>query len=194
MLDRTFLKQAEELARVQSDEYHIPAWQVIELANKKGQQLAEKLGADKDIVLAGTLLMDCQLGPAMQAGDVGQHTVLAAKRARELFAESPEIDIQTQDKIIACIMEHHGVETFSCIESEICCNADCYRFLSVEGFLLSVRYLRDMPFESLIKILRDKAAEKRQALSLPVCVQELAGDIDSIKELLDRMPVAGSHK
>lgn len=188
MIPQQFMQKAHELAMNQSKAHGIPARQIIELANRKGQEIAENFGANKDIVLAGTLLMDCQLGPAMERGDVAQHTALAADRARELFDEFPEIDAETQGKVLACILEHHGAESFNCIESEICCNADCYRFLSVEGFLLSVRYLRDMSFESLLQILRNKVAEKRQALSLPPCTEELEPEIALIQELLDRMP------
>jgi len=192
MLSKSFLHQAEQLARAQSKQYGVPIAEQIDQINGKALELASKLGADPDIVLAGALLMDCQLGAAMAQNKLAQHSQMAAAKAKTMFAGYPEIDQTSQNKIIACILEHHGAQTFACLESEVCCNADCYRFASVEGFILSVRYLRDMTMPALIDILRAKVAEKKAALTLPTCIKELTPQYQVIEQLLAQLPTGGS--
>jgi hypothetical protein len=116
---------------------------------------------------------------------------MAAAQAKAMFADYPEIDQASQNKIIACILEHHGVQTFACLESEVCCNADCYRFASVEGFILSVRYLRDMAVPALLDILRAKVAEKKATLTLQVCIKELTPQCHIIEQMLAQLPTGG---
>ncbi len=62
MISKEIIKKTKEFGFAQTKEYKRPAVFGIDLANKKGQKLSEVLGVDKDIVLMGTLLMDCRLG------------------------------------------------------------------------------------------------------------------------------------
>jgi hypothetical protein len=139
------LQRAKEFALEQSKQTGAPSTFNLELSNEKGQWLAEKLGADKKIVLIGTSLMDCQLGLAMKQGKIAKHIELSAQKMEEILAGFPEIDNITKKKIIYCVKQHHGAEKFHSLEAEICCNADCYRFASLKGFVDGLRSFGDMP-------------------------------------------------
>ncbi|NTU47159.1 hypothetical protein HGA88_06035 [Candidatus Roizmanbacteria bacterium] len=158
----------------------------LDYTNDKGQLLAEKLQADKNIVLLGTLLMDCKLGQAFKEGRLKDHIEMSVQRAEELLSQDGEITSEEKEIVLACVREHHGAEKFSSLEAEICCNADCYRFISVEGVIGSIYHWQEkMPIEKLISLFREKAEEKWNALSLDMCRKELEPEYKAVKHLLD---------
>ena len=128
MIDK-LLQRAKDFALEQSKVTGVPSLFNLELANEKGQWLAEKLGANEEIVLIGTFLMDCQLGLAMKQGKINEHINMLAQKTEELLGESPDVDNLTREKIIFCVRQHHGAGKFHSLEAEICCNSDCYRFI-----------------------------------------------------------------
>jgi hypothetical protein len=144
------------------------------------------LGASIEIVEAGTLLMDCLIGQALKENRSSEHIEMSLEKVNELLNKST-LSENDKENIRNCILEHHGVTKFYSIESEICCNADCYRFISIKGFSYAMRYLRDMPFEDLIKLLNNKVEEKWNALSLEVSKNELSSQYKLINELLNRL-------
>ena len=70
------------------------------------------------------------------------------------------------------------------LESEIYCNADCYRFASIKGFIGGLRFTRDTPLNDLIRLLEAKANEKWNALSLNICKKELKSERKQIKQII----------
>ena len=85
------------------------------------------------------------------------------------------------------MLEHHGVGKFHSLESEICCNADCYRFISIKGFSYAMRFLRDMPFSDLVNLLENKSKEKWKALTLDICKKELKTQYNLITSFLEEL-------
>jgi len=67
------IDKAKKVAYEQSKKYEAPPIFYLELSSNKGQWLAKRLGANKEIVLLGTLLMDCQLGVALKKGVLPNH-------------------------------------------------------------------------------------------------------------------------
>jgi len=180
---KDFLKQARKLAYDEVDKTGMPLRLHVDLACEVGKRLAKELDANEDIVEAGTLLMDCLIGKAIKEGRLPEHTQMSLDRANELL-EQFSLSDKDKENIRYCIFEHHGADKFSSLESEICCNADCYRFTSIKGFSYAMRYLRDMSFEDLIKLLRNKIDEKWGVLSLDVCKKELAGQYRILDKFL----------
>lgn len=185
-LSKRVQKTVEEFAYQQSEEYLIPPVFYLDISRKKGQWLAEQLKADKDVVLLGTLLMDCQLGVAIKHGKQSDHIEMSAIKAEEILSRYPDLDLKDKENILACIRQHHGAKKFYSLEAEICCNADCYRFASVEGFLGGLRYTRDMPLMDLMKLLSSKADEKWNALSFKICKDELKPQYELIREIVNQ--------
>lgn len=187
MVPKEFLQQAQKLTTIEVNKFNPPLLNLFEIANKQAQKLAKQLKANQDIVGAGAWLMDAQLPRATAEGKAQEHIAWGLQEAEKLLHEFPEIILETRNNILACIVEHHGAVKFTTVESEICCNADCYKFVSVEGFVTAVRSLRDMPFDSLIRILNDKLEEKWNALSLKICIDELEPQYKLIKQLLGKL-------
>ena len=141
---------------------------------EKGSELAEKLNADKNIVILGCILMDIKLGECKNKGIIKEHIVKSVEAAEE-FLKQFDLEQETIKKITACIAEHHGSKEFTCIESEICANADCYRFIyprNVFDFVAdNVR--KGMTIQESLEFAYKKLEEKYNIISLDIVKKEL---------------------
>ena len=178
-----FLKKVCELVYGEIEKTGVPTKPQADLAVEVGKRLAKKLEADVNIVEAGTLLMDCVLGQALIENRRNDHIKMSLKKADELLVGSSLSD-EEKDNIRHCILEHHGVDKFYSLESEICCNADCYKFTSIKGFAIALRHTRDMPFKDLVDLLDKKVEEKWNAVSLDIVKKELNSEHKIILNIL----------
>lgn len=183
---KNFIEKIKEFAYSEQERTGMPLKQHIDLSCEKAKELTDKLNADVDIVTAGTLLMDCVIGTAIQEGRITEHVQMCLNKTNE-FLDSVELLEDVKENIRHCVSEHHGVDKFYSLESEICCNADCYRFASTKGFFYTVRFLRDMPVDEFIKLLRNKFNEKREALTLDVCKNELKDELITIDDFIKKL-------
>jgi len=181
-----FLIEARKLAYSETEKYGTPPVPLIDLATSVGKGLSKELNANVDIVEAGTLLMDCALGQALKENRGSEHVQMSLDKANELINVS-SLSPEEKENIRHCIQEHHGVSKFYSLESEICCNADCYRFISIKGFILSIKYGREMSFEDLTVLLKNKVNEKWNTLSLDISKKELVSQYESIILLLKNL-------
>ena len=178
-----FLIEARKLAYSETEKNGTPPIPILNLSTEKGKKIAKKLGANIDIVEAGTLLMDCALGQALKENRLKDHIKMSFDKANELL-ERFSLSEEEKENIRHCILEHHGVDKFYSLESEICCNADCFRFVSIKGFVMQARYGRDMSFEDMIDLLKKKVDEKWNALSLDVAKKEIIPQYEVILKIL----------
>lgn len=180
---KDFLKQAKKLAYNEVEKTGMPVKLHVDLSTSVGKRLAKELGANINIVEAGTLLMDCLIGQALQEGRIKDHVQMSLNKTNELLEQST-LSEEDKENIRHCVSEHHGTEKFYSLESEICCNADCYRFASILGFTYTIRYLRDMPFSDLVNLLNKKVNEKWNLISLDIVKKELTPQHKVISEIL----------
>jgi len=178
---------AHEWALEEIAKYGLPYRFAFETANAKGLELAKRLGADQAVVGVGTRLMDVKLGEAFKLGKAEAHVAMSVKATRD-FLEKLEFGGEQKKKAIACVSEHHNAAgKFSSIESEICANADCYRFLDAKNFFNDLMEWgkRGETLKSAIELAEKKVREKIGTLSLPECKAELENDIKAIKAFIE---------
>jgi hypothetical protein len=178
-----FLKEVREFTSSECKRTGMPVGPHIDIATQKGKEIAPKLGANIAIVEAGTLLMDCQLGQALSENRMQDHIKMSLDEANEIMNKY-DLDEKDKENIRHCVLEHHGVPKFYSLESEIVCNADCYRFTSTQGFAFAMRYLRAMPFDDLVKLLKDKVSEKWNAITLDIVKEDLEPQHNAILNIL----------
>lgn len=159
------------------------------VANEAGQKIAENLRANKDIVLLGTLLMDCVIGIAIKENRMSDHVAMCHQIAKELLDNDPDINLEEKENVLSCVLEHHGVPKFSTLESEIVCNADCYRFASIKGTFLFFRYFRQMPDIELISLINVKYLEKKSAITLNLVKEELKEQFPVIENYINLLSI-----
>lgn len=168
------IKEAREYAISEINKFGFPTLINFEITEKKGIKLAKKLKVDKDIVLLGVYLMDIKLGQAFKENKLSEHVKIGVEATRE-FLNKYKIDEQLKEKIINCVEAHHKDVPFTCIEAEICANADCYRFIHPKGFFSTLTSLgkRGLDFAECLKKAEEKLDEKYNILSLDICKKEL---------------------
>lgn len=179
---KQIIEKAKELADKEVDKAIRP---LFSFADEIGQKLGEKLNADKNIVLLGTLLMDIKLNQAKKEGRPQEHTTMGLEATKEFLTQF-NLDEEIKNKIYNCVEAHHGKVPFNCIEAEICCNADCYKFIHPKGVFLFFRTMKDwgMDFIEAVKFAQDKMEEKYKLISLDICKEELEQDYQMFKKLL----------
>lgn len=185
MITQSLIDEISKFSTSQSELYGVPSLFQLNLSNEKGQLLAQELKADKKVILLGTLLMDCMLGPAFIAGRMQEHVSMSVSKSDEILSKDSDISKDDRKNILKCVEQHHGTKNFFSLEAEICSNADCYRFASVAGFLGSLAYGPNLPFEQRIKLLNDKADEKWGLITVDYVKRELTSQYQSIKQLLN---------
>lgn len=184
MITQNLISKIQEFAKIDGP---IENHQLI--ANETGQRLAENLNANKNIVLLGTLLMDCVIGVAIKENRLSDHVQMCLDKAKEILDLDTEISAEEKENILACVKEHHGVQKFYSIESEIVCNSDCYRFASVKGMFYTLRYLRAMPDADFIPLIKAKFNEKKNCVTLDIVKNELKDQFTAINNYLNLLKI-----
>ena len=105
--------------------------------------------------------------------------------AKELLSKY-DLSAQEIEIILNCVEAHHGKTPFSCVEAEVCANADCYRFMHPKGVLYYLTTLakRGGDFSAQLTQLEAKYDEKAALLSLNAAKKELEPYKKAIKELI----------
>ena len=179
------IEKAREYALKEISLYGTPITESFVLANEKGQFLAEKLSADKDVVMLGTMFMDLKIGECIKEGKVSEHVERSSKAARR-FLEQFDLEKEKIEKIINCIEAHHSGK-YTCKEAEICANADCYKFLHPRGMFSALVLWggREQNVDNIILKAKEKIEEKHKILSLEICKEELEPHYLNFKKLLE---------
>jgi hypothetical protein len=165
---------ARQYALSEIKKYGAPSQYHFEISEKKAMELVLKHKADQTIVLLGIYLMDLKLGEALTKGKVSEHVAMSAVAA-DGFVSTLKLADDVKKKVMNCIEAHHKAVPFTCIEAEICANADCYRFLHPKGFFayLGILSKRSDDFLAILDDAEKKLDEKHAILSLKECKKEL---------------------
>lgn len=178
------IKKAKEYSEIETGDLIKP---LFIIANDAGQVLAEKLNANKDIVMLGTLFMDLKRNQAVKENRLQDHTKMSLDAGMEFLAQF-NIDKEIMDKIPNCIEAHHGDIPYKCIEAEIVANADCYKFLHPKGFIQFIGILskRTDDFAKNLNDIDSKLDEKWKILSLDICKKELEEYYHMFKKIISK--------
>ena len=165
-----------------------PAPGLLQISLEKGAELAEFYQADKELVLIGICLMDIQLSAAINQGRQKEHVIMSSDFAKS-FLSTYDLTESEYDQIINCVEAHHKDIPFSCIEAEICANADCYRFIHPRGVFIQDGVLskRTDDFAERIDGLNRKLEEKHNILSLDKAKEELEDYYQMFRKLFDEI-------
>jgi hypothetical protein len=176
---------SREFALQEIEQYGLPHVLQFDISEKKAIELAQTLWAKQNIVAMGVYLMDIKLGQAFQENRANEHVSMSSEVSKT-FLESHNIDHPSLLKIINCIEAHHGEIPFTSLESEICANADCYKFIHPRGFFLFLAILgkRWLSFNDCLDQAEFKLDEKYKILSLDVCKTELEPYYQTLKKYI----------
>lgn len=137
-------------------------------------------------------MMDSKLPEAASLGKSKQHKLMGVKATKDLLEEIDILSDEQKYNLIKCVEEHHGVDKFYSIESEIVCNADCYKFIHPKGVFdyCSILGRRFHDLSKELEQLEYKLDEKYKAISLGIVKNELEPYYNSFKELISKIRVS----
>lgn len=161
-----------------------PAWRLTELAILKGKELAKKYQVDERLVLTSLYLAHTVFSP-IWAGEIQRnHTKLSAEFAKK-YLDEWNVSEEEQKIILNSIRAHHNeVETETKI-AEIVKNAECFKFVTVEGALIYLHEwgLRQVPYDEAREKVFKKMEQKRKLLTLAECTAEAEKSCQEIRKL-----------
>ncbi len=161
-----------------------PAWRLTELAILKGKELAKKYQVDERLVLTSLYLAHTVFSP-IWAGEIQQnHTKLSAEFSKK-YLDEWNISEEEQKIILNSIRAHHNeVETETKI-AEIVKNAECFKFVTVEGALIYLHEwgLRQVSYEEAREKVLQKMDQKRKLLTLEECMTEAEKNCAEIRKI-----------
>lgn len=157
---------------------------MTELAILKGKELAEKYHEDERLILTSLYLAHTVFSP-IWAGEIQQnHPNLSAEFSKK-YLDEWNVSEDEQKIILNSIRAHHdGVKTETQI-AEIVKNAECFKFVTVEGALIYLHEwgLRQVPYDEAREKVLKKMEQKRKLLTLDECIKEAEKNCQEIKKL-----------
>lgn len=188
MIEAKILLKAREYALAEAARTGFPSRVSFDLSIEKGLMLAERLGANQEIVLLGVYLMSSKLGEAMLTNKVDERALMSAAAAKILLEEAG-LDRNRIGEVIACILTHNGADKYSSLEAEIVANSDFYRFIHPRGFFNSFLIANRAvggDFEKCLDFVDSKMEEKHKAISIKEVKEELDPYYQTFKEYLEK--------
>lgn len=169
------IAKTDKFNREEIQKYNPDMELLHDICLKAGIRLAKEYGADENIVKIALSMMDSKLPEASHLGKPKEHISMSSNVTKKLLKDIDFLSEYDKENIIKCVEEHHGVEKYFSIESEVCANADCYKFVHPKGILFYSSMLgrRFHDFNKELNQLEFKLNEKHNTISLPLVKDEL---------------------
>jgi len=179
---------SRELMRKQTQKNKAPPLLLTEIIIKKGKELSNKHSVDERLVLTSLYLAHTIFSPIWKGEIQKNHSKLSADFVKK-YLDEWKVNKQEQEIILNSIEAHHGkVPTKSKI-AEVVKNAECFKFVTVEGSLIWLHELglRQVPFEEAVDKVIEKMEQKRNHLTFPDCIKEAEENCNKILEIFGRV-------
>jgi Fe2+ or Zn2+ uptake regulation protein len=167
------VEKARELMYKQTQINKAPAWGLTELAIEKGKELAKKYGEDERLIVVSLYLAHTVFDRIWKGEIQKAHPRLSAEFVKDYLKEW-KVPEEEQKIIVNAIQAHHNhVKTETKI-AEIVKNAECFKFVTVEGSLIWLHELgiRQIDYEEAKEKVIKKMEQKRSLLTLEDCIKE----------------------
>ena len=167
------VEMSRDLMYQQTQLNKAPAWRLTELAILKGKELAQKYQEDERLILTSLYLAHTVFSP-IWAGEIQQnHTNLSAEFSQK-YLDEWQVPRKEQKIILNSIQAHHDKVKVETKIAEIVKNAECFKFVTVEGALIYLHEWgrRQVEYEQARQKVLQKMEQKRKLLTLDECVKE----------------------
>lgn len=163
-----------------------PAWRLTELAIAKGRELAKKYKEDERLIVTSLYLAHTVFSP-IWAGEIqANHPNLSAEFSKK-YLDEWNVSQEEQKIILNSIRAHHdGVKAETKI-AEIVKNAECFKFVSIEGALIYLHQwgLRQVSYDEARDKVLKKMKQKRKLLTLDESIKEAEKNCKEIVKLFN---------
>jgi len=165
-----------------------PAWLLTELAVRKGGELSKKHCVDEQLVVSSLYLAHTVFSPVWDGDIQKAHPSLSAKFV-EPYLDEWNVSLEDRVVILNSIEAHHGKVPTESRVAEVVKNAECFKFVSVEGSLITLHELglRGYPFEEAVEKVIQKMEQKLALLTLDDCKKEAEEECEKIRGLFSNL-------
>lgn len=193
MMDRleiyeSAIKKARKLAKQRIDKNKAPSWILTELAQKAGKKLAYEFDVDVNIVLLTLYLQHLVFDQTIGGYNQKNHPDLSVKYVCENnLLEKWNIPLEDRNIILEAIRAHHRKEVSPNLIVEVIKNAECEKFITVEGALVWLHELgvRGVCYEKAKQIVFYKMNQKKELLTLEKCIKRGNESCKRIEEMFE---------
>ena len=178
---------SKNLMYKQTQENKAPAWLLTELAIEKGKELSKYYNVDERLVLTSLYLAHTVFSPVWKDEIQMNHPELSAKFVKK-YLDDWNVSKDEQEIILNSIEAHHNkVQTKSKI-AEVVKNAECAKFVTVQGSLIWLHELglRQIPYDEAVDKVIKKMEQKRSLLTLDKCIDEAEKQCKEILKLFNK--------
>ncbi len=167
-----------------------PAWLLTEIAIKKGKELSAKHNVDERLVLTSLYLAHTVFSPEWKKDIQKNHPKLSSDFVKK-YLDEWNVDKNDQEIILNSIEAHHNKVSTKSKVAEVVKNAECFKFVTIEGSLIWLHELgiRQIPFAEAVDRVIQKMQEKKNLLTLDDCIQEAEENCNKITELFSNYPL-----
>lgn len=184
---KNLLQEVDAFAIAEIEKYGLPPLFEYHEVNTIGERFARRLGADILVVQLGTRLMDVKVGEAVKKNIFPEHIAMSAQVARNFF-EKYKLDPEVADKVLNCIEAHHATVPYTCLEAEICANADAHKFLLPKLFIRRMyEHTGFRTVKEALDLQLQKMEEKHKIASLDICKKELDENYELLSKFIAKI-------
>ncbi len=174
---------SKELMYKQTQKNKAPAWMLTELAVEKGDRLSKKYDVDERLVLTSLYLAHTVFSSVWN-GDVQRNHPKLSSEFAKCYLEEWNVDKDDQEIILNAIEAHHNAVPTKTKVAEVVKNAECFKFVTVEGSLIMLHMfgLRGLSFTESV----NKVMQKIKLLTLSDCVSEAKENCRKIEKIFKK--------
>jgi len=178
------IKLARDLMYARTKLNKAPSWLLTELAVRKGAKLAKKYRVDPEIVQISLYLAHTIFSRVWQGKIQEHHEQLSANFVKP-YLKKWQVSPAKQDIILNAIEAHHAKRTTKSKAAEVVKNAECFKFVTVEGALISFHEfgIRGISMKESVSKVIQKMEQKLKLLTLSECKKEAAVNCREIRRI-----------
>lgn len=175
---------SKELMYEQTKINKAPAWRLTELAILKGKELAKKYNESEKLILTSLYLAHTVFSPIWEGEIQKNHPKLSSEFANK-YLEEWKVPENEKKIILNSIEAHHDHIRTETKVAEIVKNAECFKFVTIEGSLIWLHELglRQIDYDEAKDKVIKKMEQKRKLLTLEDCIKEAEKNCEEIKKL-----------
>ena len=169
----SIIELSRELMYKQTQINKAPAWRLTELAIEKGKELAKKYNEDERLILTSLYLAHTIFSPIWEGDIQRNHPKLSAEFVKKYLDEWNVLEDEKEIILNSIEAHHNKVETKTKI-AEIVKNAECFKFVTIEGSLIWLHELglRQVQYDEAKEKVIKKMQQKKDLLTLEDCIKE----------------------
>jgi len=177
---------SKELMQKQTQINKAPALLLTEIAIKKGKELSKKYDVDEKLVLISLYLAHTVFSPIWKGDIQKNHPKLSSDFVKK-YLDEWNVDEDEQKIILNAIEAHHDKIPTKSKVAEVVKNAECFKFVTVEGSLIWLHELgiRQVPFEEAVDKVIQKMNQKKSLLTFGDCIKEAEENCNFILKLFN---------